>query len=137
MPSNTNNFHLQSAGISFLVGLLLGLLCASVPYAGALLMVLAFAVAPVIAYCLDLRRKLISVFAIDGGILFGGAIRPIYWRSLHGFENLVGWDAFFIEIGLAVIVSGTMGLVLFFISRIWPVRPGESSERSENWRTKP
>ncbi len=132
MILKTYKIHLLYIGILFFLG---GLFCAGVQFAGAFLLVMGFAVAPVIAYGLNIKGKLIGVLVMDAGLIIGASVRIAYWQSLHGFESLVDWKFIFFLVILAILVSGTMVAIFFLIERIWPTRTNTPSEQSENERT--
>lgn len=120
--------YLRMAIGLFLLGFLLGLICAGVQFAGALLLFMCFALATIIVYGFDLRGKLVGIVCMDLGLIAGAAVRAAYWRSQHGFDTLVNWKwvaEFFI---VALLISGAMRGVFFLIELIWPLN--ESSETS-------
>lgn len=95
-------------------------------------MLLFFAWASIMVCYLNItsiKGKFIGVLAIDAGLIIGCDVRSIYWRSLHGFVPLWDWGTTASMAIMAILVSGTVWIILFLLESKWPTPTDASSEQ--------
>lgn len=115
----------------FVLSTFLGWAFSGVEYAGFFLLAMSFAYAPLTAYILNLKAKLVGVLAMDLGLIIGSTVRSAYWKSQHGFNSLINWNNIFSLAIFAILVSSIIGIMIFFLERIWPSPKGSCSNQSE------
>ncbi len=62
---------------------------------------------------------------MDAGLIVGVVAHIASWRSQHGFDSIVDWNLVAFMTVAAMLISGTIGGILFLCKRNWPPRKTE------------
>lgn len=112
----------------FVVGIALGVVASSLPYAGTIILFFLFAVSALAVWVLNLKPKLIWVATLDIGLICGSLGKSTYWKWQQGSNDLIDLPVILMLALLAAVISG---LTLFGVDLL-PRMLGSGSNAAKN-----